>query len=820
MEALPLHRFLIGTQMNRLFTLATSLTVTVASMAGPTANHENGSAERQDSTRVIDIEEVLVVASPKEHTKLRQQALSVSLLSKQAMDNHQVNSLKDITSLVPNFYMPDYGSRLTSAVYIRGVGSRMNTPAVGLYVDNIPYLDKSTFDFNFYDIERIDVLRGPQGTLYGRNTMGGLIKAYTKSPFRYQGTDIQLSAANANGSLGASVTHYHRISNRFAFSAGGFYRHADGYFRNAYLNKRADAQESAGGRLRAIWFPTENLKADFSVGYEYSDEGGYAYGAYDKDTGTLSPTSTDSEGSYRRGLFHTGLELEYQMSGLTLSSITGYQNLNDRMFMDQDFTSASIYTLEQQQHLNAYTEELTLKNRTLGNWKWVTGLFLSYQDLNTQSPVTFRQDGMQMLSGIINRNLPNETLSPLGMSMAVKLNSETMPVQADFCTPAFSVAMFHQSTFDNLLTEGLSFTVGLRVEHERLAMDYSTLTELPYDFTFSSARMPINLTGQNAVSRLKGKAKNHYTELLPKFTLKYDLTSSDNIYLSASRGFRSGGYNLQMFSDVAQSDLSNRMMQQIKEGCNQQLDTYAGMGMPDRVLSMVRGYLDYIPVSEEELDINQATSYKPEYSWNYEIGSHVTLCDGKVQADAALFAMDTRNQQIAKFVDSGLGRIMVNAGRSRSYGAEASLQASLSKQLQLNASYGYTRAVFKEYDEGDAESDYHGNYVPFVPRQTLNVGATYTFFFQPDRPLKQLLFHVNYTGTGKTYWTEANDASQAYYGFYNGRVSLQTKRMQIDLWGHNLFNRSYHTFYFESRGTGFAQPSKPRQVGIDIKFNI
>ena len=83
-----------------------------------------------------------------------------------------MTSIKHLTGLVPNFYMPDYGPRLTSAIYIRGIGSRINTPAVGLYVDNVPYLDKSAFDFNTYDIERIDVLRGPQSTLYGRNAMG------------------------------------------------------------------------------------------------------------------------------------------------------------------------------------------------------------------------------------------------------------------------------------------------------------------------------------------------------------------------------------------------------------------------------------------------------------------------------------------------------------------------------------------------------------------------------------------------------------------------------------------------------------------------
>ena len=137
----------------------------------------------EDTTKVIDIEEVVVIASPKETSKLRQLPASVSLISQKDMQANGITSLKSASNILPNFFMPDYGSRLTSAMYIRGIGSRINTPAVGMYVDNIPYLDKSAFDFNFYDIERIDILRGPQGTLYGRNTMGGLVKVHTRSPF-------------------------------------------------------------------------------------------------------------------------------------------------------------------------------------------------------------------------------------------------------------------------------------------------------------------------------------------------------------------------------------------------------------------------------------------------------------------------------------------------------------------------------------------------------------------------------------------------------------------------------------------------------------
>ena len=114
-----------------------------------------------DTTRVIDIEEVVVIATPKENNRLRQQPLSATSFSQGDMRNNSVTSVKSLSGLVPNLFIPDYGSKLTTSVYVRGIGSRINTPAVGLYVDNIPFIDKSAFDFNYSDIERIDVLRGP-----------------------------------------------------------------------------------------------------------------------------------------------------------------------------------------------------------------------------------------------------------------------------------------------------------------------------------------------------------------------------------------------------------------------------------------------------------------------------------------------------------------------------------------------------------------------------------------------------------------------------------------------------------------------------------
>lgn len=116
------------------------------------------------------------------------------------------------------------------------------------------------------------------------------------------------------------------------------------------------------------------------------------------------------------------------------------------------------------------------------------------------------------------------------------------------------------------------------------------------------------------------------------------------------------------------------------------------------------------------------------------MGSHLTLWEGKLWMDLAAFLMDTRDQQIAQFAKSGLGRITVNAGKSRSYGAEAALRANLTDALSMNASYGYTYATFTDYktiDRGQNEISYDGNYVPFVPKHTLNVGGQYIFRIAP-----------------------------------------------------------------------------------------
>ena len=176
----------------------------------------------------------------------------------------------------------------------------------------------------------------------------------------------------------------------------------------------------------------------------------------------------------------------------------------------------------------------------------------------------------------------------------------------------------------------------------------------------------------------------------------------------------------------------------------------------------------------------------------------------------------TKDQQISQFAESGLGRITVNAGKSRSLGAEASLRAQLTDQFSLNGNYGYTYATFTDYVISETEN-YNGNYVPFVPKHTFNAGAQYVFGLRNGAIFDNITVNANYKAAGRIYWTEQNNASQALYGTLNGRVSFNKGNGQLAFWINNALNTDYQAFYFETMNRGFAQKGRPLQVGVDIR---
>ncbi len=778
-----------------------------------------GAEELQDT---LEMKEITITSSPKESSPFKQQALSSTTLSLQQLQQHQVTSLKGLSYLVPNFHMPDYGSRMSGTIYIRGIGSRINTPAVGLYVDDVPVVDKSSFDFNLADIEHINVLRGPQSTLYGRNTMGGLVQVYTRNPMHYEGTDLHMGYATGDQHRTISLTHYHHSGDKVWFSAGGYYDGAEGFFRNDLTGKKVDGMESGGGRLRAIWAPTGRLTFDAQANYDYTSQGAYPYyyqgavnGTTEEYVAQIGTISNNEEGTYRRHLLNAGVKTKYKANTFEMNNVLGYQHENDHMFMDQDFLPSSIYTLTQTQRQHTLSDEFTMKSQTDSPWEWVTGVSALYQWLHTTGPVTFEQDGVNWLGETINGYLPDLSTSGMG-PMNITLRDSAITMGGAFDTPLLNLALFHQSTYH--LSDRFSVVGGLRLDYEHQQLEYDASGTMKYDFLMTSPRMPIQLNGLTAAPAFLGSLDNDYLQLLPRLSLKYDLTTASNLYATVSRGTRSGGYNVQMFSDLLQEQMRGDMMNGVKDGSKEYLQSLVQRGMPAAMVDRVSNIIDSNMPVVEAPDVKQTAVYRPEYSWNYEIGTHLSTNDHRWMADASIFFIDTRDQQIARFSQNGYGRMMVNAGHSQSCGTEVSLQGRPNRHLAFIANYGYTHSVFRDYDGGN-NMDFSGNYVPFVPQHTGSLDGSYTFFFLHPW-LRTISLGATYSGAGRIYWTENNSASQDFYSLLSARAVMQTKWVQVELWGHNLTNTHYNTFYFESMNRGFCQHGKPLQIGIDLRFHF
>lgn len=736
------------------------------------------SANNADTLLTHNMDELVVVSTPKEHIALNKQPLSSTTFGNSQIKQKNINNIKDLTAHIPGLFIPRYGSRLTSSIYLRGVGSRIGTPAVGMYVDDIPLANMSSMDQDLSDADRIDVLRGPQGTLFGRNTIGGLIRIYTKNPMNYQGTDFMLGAATYNN-YRARVTHYHRPAENFAFSAGVSYEHQGGFFRNHALDgHHADRGDDLSARWRGIFLPSDRVRLDLSARYQWTKQGGYPYAA--KEGSDAGEVAYNREGSYLRHLLTVGLNAEHQFDRAVMTSTTGFQFLKDDMFMDQDFSRLDLYSLQQKQKSKVLSEEIAIKSKDNERWQWANGVNFQYQWLDSEAPVTFYQEGVDWLSQVINGYIPKN------MPMSLTLKNSTMPMGGTFQTPTLTLGTFHQSTVK--IVKNLSFTLGIRFDYEHYKMVYDAPgCVMNYNFSMSKDELHAD------APVLAGKMSDHDLHILPKASLKYDFGKSGNIYASVSRGYRSGGYNIQLFSDLLQTEMKHQLISSIPR-------------IPSGLSEKIFG---------PKPSIEQTTYYKPETAWNYEIGTHLNFFDGRLKADLAAFWIETSDLQISQMAESGLGRVTVNADKSRSIGMEASLQASVTDALSVNATYGYTHATLRHSGNEAHPSDY---FVPFAPQHTMALGAQYTWHTRGW--MQDITLGATGKGNGRIYWTRENDLSQPFYALLDARLSVRHDNLELALWGSNLTATHYDAFCFATRGQTFSQLGTPLQVGIECRMKF
>ena len=739
--------------------------------------YANKNEQKVDTLIAVDRVQITAI---KQGSELRREAVAASVLGGRTLEMQGVSAVKDVMTDVPNLFMPDYGSRTTSSIYVRGMGTRIDQPVVGMNVDNVPLADKNLYDTELPDIERIEFLRGPQATLYGRNTMGGVINVYTLSPLTYQGVRLRADYGSRN-SFRVAASSYNRFKEKFGFSVSAQYAHCDGYWRNSYDNSLCDKENSGNFRTK-FQYREGALSIDNTLAFSMVEQGGYPY----QYIGSPNPDKHREElvgkicynepCSYARLAVNDGLSIRYDFGKFSLASITSYQYMNDKMHIDNDFLPEYYFTLEQRKQQHHIAEDFVLRSKEEGVYRWLVGVNGFFKREKMQAPVTFGATGIKkLILDNINANSGYDGEYRWGDTEGN--GADMLLLDSRFLTHNSGVAAYHRS---EVHLGRWRMALGLRLDYELVQMIYNTNTDTAYTMFSNSGEStvcPIHIANSELLTR-------GFLEFLPSFSVSVDLddVGRNMLYLSASKGYKAGGFNTQMFSEVLQRELQKKM------------------GL------------------HREVDIEALCAYNPEHSYNLELGGHFGTRDGVFTADASLFYIECLDQQLTIFPDeNSTGRMMTNAGRTRSFGAEISATARLARTLVLRGSYGYTNAKFRQFVSGGV--DYAGNYIPYAPKNSLSLRLMQTVPFV-SRWIDRMVLSVGVTGAGRIYWNEANDVSQPLYALLDASVRFEGQKWAVDFWCKNATNTRYDLFYFESMGNRFLQRGRPVSGGVRVVINI
>lgn len=723
-----------------------------------------------------DIEQVEITASLKSENT-RSMPISATSMSMLKLEQRGISSVKELSAIAPNFYQPDYGSSITSSIYVRGFGSRIDQPVLGVVVDGVPLMNKNVYDFDFYDIRRVELLRGPQGTLYGRNTSGGVMNITTLSPLWWQGYRGMLEYSTLT-SYRASAAYYGRPTDKFGVSVAAYFNHDGGHFRNTYTDEMCDRGNNASLRLRLKWLLGKGWSLDNTLTAGYTREGGYAYHHYNPETKLCEDVAYNDPSGYERLAITEGFVAKYVGKRVQLSSVTSYQYLDDTMTLDQDFSPRSMFTMQQMQREHTFTEEFVIRNANRdARWQWLSGAFLFAKWLDMSSPVTFKEDGINdLILGNINKGI--HSVFPDNNML---FGTDSFVIASDFTIPTYGAALYHQSRYR---LDRWTLTAGIRFDLEYTSMDYNSNATVPYCFDLTMTCY------EDLYTEFKGHEKQLFFEVLPKIAAEYDI-GIGSVYGTITRGYKSGGFNTQIFSDILQAKMMNDMM--------------SALGLE---LDSAIGTTTY--------DSASATRYKPETSWNFEIGTHLRPLVG-LNVDASLFWIECFDQQVTVLpAGKSTGRMMSNAARARSYGVELSAEYGY-KGFTLRGDYGYTNARFREYNDGIG--DYAGNRIPYSPEYTTAITASYSIAFDHSY-INQLTISADWRGIGSIYWNEANTLRQPFYQTLGAQIAIRMNNTTLTLWGRNLTNTDYNVFYFKSVGEEFFSKGQPLQLGIRLNINI
>ena len=729
-----------------------------------------GVAYAQSAVRDAVIEEVVVTAQRKEQS-VQDVPIAITALSEDALRSSGVTSTRDLQMVTPGL---TYGRQLSSAVpFIRGIGTQTTSAgqdaSVSTYVDDVYYSQSTGAILTLANIERIEVLKGPQGTLFGRNATGGLMHVITKDPSQETSANIELSYGDYD-TTGANFYGTTGISDSVAADLSIYYKdQGEGFGDNTVTGNDVNATEEL--LLRSKWEINLSDTTDIKLAFDYSDTETSQGVSQRMAPGTLGAdglffftvfTTPVSAGGLGLGpaaaaplaaSMATGFSGDYYDVNATIDPLAEIEQWGasirvDHSFGELEFTSITAYresdglqTFSQDQtvtpnllgvSLDEYTETFTQEFRlsaSTENFDWIAGLYLLDEEAAYDNAA---------LSGLF--------LAPLS-------NIVDTAVQE-----TFSWAVFAQADFS--LAERTTLTTGLRY------------TKDDRDFSGNSS----GLIGGAPILSFDYSDSETFSELTWRLALSHEFNESTMGYVSYNRGFKAGLYNTVVLNPAT----------------------------------------------------GPAPAIEPEILDAYEVGLKTDFAEGRVRLNAAAFYYQYDDLQVS--ISTPGGNTILNAAEATMWGAEFEMQAALTPQLSLYAGLSLLDTEYDDFPNGPvltptgfggnapSAGSLAGNEVPRSPDFTYNLGAVYSV----ETEIGGIDASVHYYYNDGFYWESENRTEEDSYSLVNAQVTWTSleESWYVRLFVNNLTDEEYSQFGISSQFGDFISASEPRTWGVKVGVNL
>jgi iron complex outermembrane receptor protein len=744
---------------------------------------------------------IVVTASRRRDENAQDVPIALSVVTADALARKGDYTLLQIQQQVPSLQVFSFNARNTN-INIRGLGSNVSLTTdglengVGFYIDNVYYGRVGLSQFDLVDLDRIEVLRGPQGTLFGKNTTSGVINITSRAPSftpefsaeaTYGNYDYVQLRASASGAL---------VPDLVAVRLSGALTNRDGFLYNTTTQTDAQDYYNASVRGQVLITPSDAVeikligdysrqKQNFVLNVFTANHTTYEDGApipnnfLDRAArfpGYVLPSFQpfDREGQadshYQSNMTGYGFsgQLDWNLGSTKLTSITAYRWWNWDPANDGDSTSLPSFVLAQQlNRQRQFSQEIRLASDSGGRFDYVIGGYYLWQIINGYGTIGYG-------SAAAPWNLP--TVDPVVGAAA--LNGF---VANSFSNPATkSLAAFGQANWK--ITDALTLTAGLRFTHEKKWGEYEQWWSEGDDLSGLTPQQQAIANGIrtqfNPVADFSSRLSDNSLSGLA--SLAWKVAPDALIYASYSRGSKSGGINL----------------------------TSLPPGVP--------------------------TEVDPEKVDAYELGFKSQLLDRRLTFNGALYWTEISNYQtaITQLVGDIFRQYIANIPRVRSRGFETDLNFVASDNLTLFGSLAYTDATYIEYTNApqaperlnvSAAQDLSGERLPGVPK------FTYTFGAEGHAPVGEwdgrgLELYANADWSHRSsYNTSSSNSAWAQipaYGLANARIGIRTDDglFDLSLWAKNLFDEGYFTSLMPANtGAVTGQLGEPRTFGVTAR---